>query len=85
MATAPWTIDVTGLVTGWTDGADTSHGPVLRIPGEAPSTAGISFTSAALTVDYEKATPPSPPTGPHARAGDQGALVTWGASEAVEG
>ncbi|MET9453118.1 DNRLRE domain-containing protein [Streptomyces cinerochromogenes] len=80
-AGAPWTIDITGLVTGWTDGANANNGLVLRRAEDAPSTAGISFTSAALTAEYEAATPPSPPMAVHARAADQGALVTWGASE----
>lgn len=77
----PWTIDVTGLVTGWTDGANTNHGLVLRTPDGTPSTAGISFTSASLTVEYGAATRPSPPTEVSARAGDSGALITWGASK----
>ncbi|MDK1472282.1 DNRLRE domain-containing protein [Streptomyces sp. 549] len=80
-ATAPWEIDVTGLVTGWTDGANVNHGLVLRMPENAPSTAAISFTSAALTVEYGAATTPSPPSGLRARAGDGGALVTWAASK----
>ncbi|MEV5007276.1 DNRLRE domain-containing protein [Streptomyces sp. NPDC055692] len=80
-ASAPWTIDVTGLVTGWADGANANHGLVLRKPDAAPSTAGISFTSATLTVEYGAATPPSPPTAVRARAADRGALVMWGASE----
>ncbi|MFF9011598.1 DNRLRE domain-containing protein [Streptomyces sp. NPDC014870] len=79
-ATAPWTIDVTGLVTGWTDGANGNHGLVLRKPDGAPSTAGVTFTGATLTVAYEAATPPSAPVDPQARPGDGGALVTWGAS-----
>jgi hypothetical protein len=80
-ATAPWSIDVTGLVMGWTDGADANNGLVLRLPDDAPSTAGISFTSATLTVGYEAATPPSPPTAVRARPGDKGALVTWTAGD----
>ncbi|GAB2464441.1 DNRLRE domain-containing protein [Streptomyces incanus] len=79
-AAAPWTIDVTGLVTGWTDGANINHGLVLRRADTAPSTAGISFTSATFTVEYGPATPPSPPEGLRARAGDGGALVMWDAS-----
>ncbi|MGW7197682.1 DNRLRE domain-containing protein [Streptomyces chryseus] len=79
-AAAPWTIDVTGLVTGWTDGANSNHGLVLRRAESASSTSGISFTSATLTVSYGPATPPSPPRAPRARAGDKGALVTWEAS-----
>ncbi|MER6473079.1 DNRLRE domain-containing protein [Streptomyces collinus] len=80
-AAAPWEIDVTGLVIGWTDGANANHGLVLHRPDDAPSTAGISFTSATLTVHYEAATTPSAPTAVQARPGDTGALVTWGASE----
>ncbi|MFJ6633539.1 amidase domain-containing protein [Streptomyces sp. NPDC091376] len=80
-ATSPWTIDVTGLVTGWTDGANANHGLVLRKPDSAPSTAGISFTSATLAVEYGAPTRPSPPTAVRALAGDKGALITWGASE----
>ncbi|MFK0025387.1 DNRLRE domain-containing protein [Streptomyces sp. NPDC090798] len=80
-ATAPWSIDVTGLVTGWTDGADVNNGLVLRRPDDAPSTAGISFISATLTVDYASATAPSPPTSVRARAGDKGAVVIWEAGD----
>ncbi|MGW1067145.1 DNRLRE domain-containing protein [Streptomyces aureus] len=80
-ASSPWAIDVTGLVLGWTDGANANHGLVLRRFDGAPSTAGITFTSATLTVDYQTATPPSSPTALQARAADKGALVTWGASE----
>ncbi|MFF3454539.1 DNRLRE domain-containing protein [Streptomyces sp. NPDC002730] len=80
-ATAPWTTDVAGLVTGWTDGANANHGLVLRKADGASGTAGISFTSATLTVEYGAATRPSPPTAVRARAGDKGALITWGASE----
>ncbi|MEU3447502.1 fibronectin type III domain-containing protein [Streptomyces thermolilacinus] len=54
---------------------------VLRTPGGTPSTAGISFTSASLTVEYGAAPRPSPPAEVSARAGDRGALITWGASK----
>ncbi|MBB1245463.1 DNRLRE domain-containing protein [Streptomyces durbertensis] len=81
MATAPWELDVTALVTGWTDDANVNHGLVLRMPKDAPNGAGISFSSATLTVEYGVATAPSTPTGLRARAGDGGALVTWNASK----
>ncbi len=79
-ATAPWKIDVTGLVTGWTDGANANHGLVLRKAEGAAGTAGISFTSAALTVEYGPATAPSPPRDLRVQPGDQGAVVTWNPS-----
>ncbi|CAM5670060.1 hypothetical protein SHIRM173S_00978 [Streptomyces hirsutus] len=40
---AAWAIDVTGLVTGWTDGANINHGLVLRRADTAPSTGGGTF------------------------------------------
>ncbi|MER8012438.1 DNRLRE domain-containing protein [Streptomyces sp. NPDC094149] len=80
-ATDPSSVDVTGLVAGWADGANTNNGLVLRRSADAPTTSGITFTSATLSVDYEAATPPSPPTAVQARPGDKGALVTWAASE----
>ncbi|WEH17185.1 DNRLRE domain-containing protein [Streptomyces sp. VNUA24] len=80
-ATAPWKIDVTGLVTGWADGANANHGLVLRRAEGASGTAGISFTSASLTVEYGAATAPSSPRDLRAQAGDQGALLTWTASQ----
>ncbi|MEW2131462.1 DNRLRE domain-containing protein [Streptomyces sp. NPDC005435] len=80
-AAAPWSVDITGLVVGWTDRANANNGLVLRVPDDAPSTAGISFTTGTLTVDYEAAAPPSPPTTVRAQAGDKGAVVTWGAAD----
>ncbi|MFF9126732.1 hypothetical protein ACF09J_26200 [Streptomyces sp. NPDC014889] len=78
--TAPWSIDVTGLVMGWTDGANANYGLALRRPEDAPRTAGISFTSATLAVDYQAATPPSVPTAVPARGGDRG---PWSPGEPV--
>ncbi|MBX9420903.1 DNRLRE domain-containing protein [Streptomyces lateritius] len=80
-ATAPWAVDVTGLVIGWTGGADANHGIVLRKPEGASAAEGITFTEATLTVKYEAAVPPSAPVAPHSRPGDGGALVTWGTSK----